>query len=434
MDNRHLLIGQTLTFIEDPFFCHPMDATHHETHGGLVIENGLITDIGPADDLALRYPDAQKHDYGNSIITAGFIDPHVHYPQTAIISSWGARLVEWLEKYTFPEEARFNNATYAEMISKAYIQTVLSHGTTSFASFCTTHPCSVDAIFTEAAQIGMRIAAGLTCMDRNAPATLLDSAQESYDNSKTLIQQWHNNGRMIYAISPRFAPTSSPSQLDCLGSLWNEYPECLMQTHLSEQTEEVSWSQELYPDCQDYLAVYEKYGLIGDRGLYGHAIHLSQREHDRLLERGCSLIHCPTSNLFIGSGLFNAYQLKSDGLSIGLATDTGGGSSFSMLRTMAVAYEISQLHKSPLHPAQLYWLATVGNARTMKIADKIGNLQIGYEADLIVINPFSTRDIEQTTHKSEDIWDLLFPTIMMGDDRAIDAVWINGKSVLCHSV
>jgi guanine deaminase len=241
-----------------------------------------------------------------------------------------------------------------------------------------------------------------------------------------LIEKWHGVGRAVYAITPRFSPTSSPEQLAALGALWAENPDCLMQTHLSEQVEEIKWVADLFPDARDYLDTYEQFGLLGERGVYGHAIHLQAREKDRLREVNAALIHCPTSNSFIGSGLFQMGALAAAGHRIGLATDTGGGSSFSMLRTMAAAYEIGQLSGNALHPAQLYWLATAGSANALHLGDKIGNLAVGHEADLVVLDLASTPAISQRHAQAEDIWQALFPTIMMGDDRAIMATWING--------
>ncbi len=428
MANAKLLLGQTLTFTADPFQ-QPVDAaTKHERRGAVLVENGMIKAVGAADDLRARHPQAKITDYGNALITAGFVDAHAHYAQTAIIASWGKRLVDWLNSYTFPEETRFCDPAYASEIANRYLDLTAAAGTTTIASFCTIHPASVDALFNAAASREQRIVAGKTCMDRNAPAALQDTAKSAYDDSLSLLQKWHGNGRAIYAITPRFSPTSSPEQLESLGALWQKHPDCLMQTHLSEQVEEINWVADLFPDARDYLDTYEQFGLLGARGVYGHAIHLKPREKDRLREVGAALIHCPTSNSFIGSGLFEMGALMAAGQRIGLATDTGGGSSFSMLRTMAAAYEIGQLTATALHPAQLYWLATAGSARALHLADKIGNLVAGNEADLVVLDLASTPAIAQRHARANDIWQALFPTIMMGDDRAIKAVWINGKS------
>lgn len=427
MKNAHLLLGQTLSFNGDPFHMPIEDATTYERRGAVLIEAGKITATGPADRLRAAHPQVPITDYGDALITAGFIDAHAHYPQTAIIASWGKRLIDWLNTYTFPEETRFDDPAYATEIANRYLDLTAANGTTTIASFCTIHPASVDALFNAAETRTQRIIAGKTCMDRNAPDGLRDSAKSAYDDSRALLEKWHGRGRAAYAITPRFSPTSTPEQLEALGALWAKHPTCLMQTHLSEQLDEIEWVADLFPDARDYLDTYEQFGLLGERAMFGHAIHLTDRERARLREVNAALIHCPTSNTFIGSGLFDMGGLMAAGHRIGLATDTGGGSSFSMLRTMAAAYEIGQLTGTSLHPAQLYWLATAGSARALHMDDKIGNLAVGHEADLLVLNLASTPAIEQRHARAEDIWQSLFPTIMMGDDRAITATWINGK-------
>ena len=364
-----------------------------------------------------------------NLISAGFIDAHMHYPQTGMIASWGKQLIDWLNTYTFPEEALFGDPVYAADVSGRTLDLALAHGTTTLTSFCTIHPESVDAFFGAAATRNMAVVAGKTCMDRNAPDDLRDTVQSAYDDSKALLNKWHRQGRAQYAITPRFSPTSTPDQMAALGALWAEYPDCLMQTHLSEQHPEIRWVKELYPDARDYLATYEAHGLLGERGLYGHAIHLEAREIARLNEVGAAVVHCPTSNTFIGSGLFDTLGLASAGLRIGLATDTGGGSSFSMLRTMAAAYEIGQLRGVALHPAQLMWLATEGSAQALHMQGQIGHLNAGAWADIVVLDLASTAAISQRFEKARDIWDALFPTIMMGDDRAITDVWVAGQRV-----
>jgi guanine deaminase len=292
------------------------------------------------------------------------------------------------------------------------------------------HPESVDAFFSEAQARGLRAVGGKTCMDRNAPPELLDTPVSAYDDSKKLLERWHGTGRLAYAVTPRFSPTSTREQLEALGALWGEFADCPMQTHLSEQTDEIAWVSELFPEARDYLDTYERVGLLGPGGLYGHAIHLSDRERRALKDAGGALIHCPTSNTFIGSGLFDMARAKNEQQRVGLATDTGGGSSFSMLRTMAAAYEIGQLKGHPLHPAELLWLATAGSADALRWGDKIGRIAVGYEADLVVLDLASTPAIAQRAARAGDIWEAVFPTIMMGDDRAIRDVRIMGRPAL----
>lgn len=422
-----LLTGQVLRFAGDPFQA-GVEAAVLDSAGGVLIRSGHILDTGSAGALTAAHPQAQRVDYRDKLILAGFVDAHVHYPQTGIIASWGKRLIDWLNTYTFPEEMRFADRAYADDIAGRYLDLTAAHGTTTVTSFCTIHPESVDALFSAAQARGQRVIAGKTCMDRDtAPDGLRDTAQSAYDDSKALLERWHGVDRLSYAITPRFSPTSTPDQLAALGALWGEHPEVLMQTHLSEQVDEIAWVRDLYPSARDYLDTYEAFGLLRPGGLFGHAIHLEQREKDRLREVDAALIHCPTSNTFIGSGLFDMDGLQRDGHRIGLATDTGGGSSFSMLHTMAAAYEVAQLRHRALHPAELLWLATAGSARALRLGDKIGNIAPGMEADLVVLDLASTPAIAQRANRATDIWEAIFPTIMMGDDRAIADVWINGS-------
>ena len=423
-----LLLGQTLAFTADPFTVPPPEAARHDTRGGVLIEGGRIAATGQAEALRRAHPEVPVTDLGQALLLPGFVDAHAHYPQTGIIASWGKRLIDWLNTYTFPEESRFGDAAYAAEVAARYLDLVTAHGTTTVCSYCTIHPESVDALMAEGQARGMRLAAGKTCMDRNAPDSLCDTAQTAYDASKRLLERWHGQDRLSYVITPRFSPTSTPEQLSALGALWAEHPDCLMQTHLSEQTDEIAWVAELFLGARDYLDTYEAHGLLGARGLYGHAIHLTPRERARLAEVQAALVHCPTSNTFIGSGLFDMAGLAPV-LPVGLATDTGGGSSFSMLRTMAAAYEVGQLAGTPLHPAQLLWLATAGSARALHMGDRIGRLEAGMEADLVALDLASTPAIAQRAGRAQDIWEAVFPTIMMGDDRAVAGVWINGARV-----
>lgn len=420
-----ILIGQTLALPEEP-----SGEARHDSRGGVLIRDGKIAEVGPADRLRNDHPDAKTTDYGEGLILPGFIDAHLHYPQTGIIASWGKRLIDWLNTYTFPEETRFGDPAFAAEAASLFFDLSLAQGTTTVASFCTIHPESVDAFFAEAQRRGVRAVAGKTCMDRNAPEGLRDTARSAYDESLALLKRWHGTDRLSYAITPRFSPTSTREQLEALGSLWADHPDCLMQTHLSEQTDEVAWVADLYPEARDYLDTYEQTGLLGPGAMFGHAIHLTDREKSRLAEADAALIHCPTSNTFIGSGLFDMARCLDEGQRVGLATDVGGGSSFSMLRTMAAAYEVGQLNGRALHPRELLWLATTGSARAMRLDDRIGRLARGFEADLVVLDLASTPAIAQRAARAGDIWEALFPTIMMGDDRAIRDVRVAGRPAL----
>ena len=432
MSIQTLLTGQTLTFHGDPFVAPWEDCVQINSTGAVLIEGTRIIGTGDAATLKAAHPQARVVSYGNDLICPGFVDAHAHYPQTAMIASWGKRLIDWLNAYTFPEEARFADAKYAGEIAQRYLDLTAADGTTTVASFATIHAHSADALFSAAQARGQAVVTGKTCMDRNAPDNLQDTAQSGYDDSKALIEAWHGKGRARYAITPRFSPTSTPEQLSAMGALWAEHPTCLMQTHLSEQTDEIEWVMELFPDARDYLDTYEAHGLLGDRGLYGHAIHLRPREIDRLAEVQGRVIHCPTSNAFIGSGALDLPALAARGIPLGLATDTGGGSSFSMLRTMAAAYEAAQHHGHALHAAQLMWLATAGSARSLHLGNEIGSLDAGHFADIAVLDLRSTAAISQRANRSNDVWEDVFATLMMGDDRAVRATWIAGNCVTTH--
>ena len=427
--DKKIIEGRVLSFDKNPFDKDFDLSSLKIQRKRIFVIDGIINSIEEANFNRSDFNNIEVMDYGEHLISAGFVDAHVHYPQTAIIASWGKRLIDWLNVYTFPEEMKFNNLNYASEIANRYLNFSLSSGTTTVASYCTIHPESVNAFFQAAAAYNMCVVAGKTCMDRNAPEGLCDTTKSAYDDSKVLIERWQGQGRARYAITPRFSPTSSPEQLDALGALWAEHPDCLMQTHLSEQIDEIAWVRELFPNARDYLDTYETFGLLRARGIYGHAIHLERREMDRLAEVGASVAHCPTSNTFIGSGLFDTAGMMARGLNTGLATDTGGGSSFSMLRTMASAYEIAQLRGIALHPAQLLWLATCGSARALHLDDQIGNIAPGMAADMVALDLASTPAIAQRSARAEDIWEEIFPTIMMGDDRAIAATYVAGRKV-----
>jgi len=422
-----IILGQTLGFTGNPWLVPPEDAVQHIRHGAVLVEGGKIVAVGAAAALQAAHPGAKTIDHGNSLIMAGFVDSHAHFSQTAIIASWGKRLIDWLNTYTFPEETRFQDPAYAAQVADTYLDLNLSNGITTACAYCTIHPESVNAYFAASQKRGLRMLGGKVMMDRNAPDGLRDTAQSGYDDSKALLLKWQGTDRLSYVITPRFAPTSTPEQLEATGALWAEHPDCLMQTHLSEQHEEIAWVKELFPEQQDYLAVYEHFGLLGSGAVMGHSIYLSDREWDAIRDAGASIAHCPTSNAFIGSGLFHASRSFAAGIRTGLATDVGGGSSFSMLRTMASAYEIGQLRGDAIHPAQLLYLATQASADALHIGDKIGNLVAGREADLVVLDLASTPVIAQRTARSETLWESIFPTIMLGDDRAVEAVYIAGK-------
>jgi len=427
--DQTLLLGQTLAFEADPFEVPHAQSARHSARGAVLVEAGRIVAVGEADALRAAHPRARTTDHGAGLILPGFIDAHAHYPQTAVIASWGLRLIDWLQTYTFPEEARFGDPAHAAAVAATYLDLLLAHGTTTAVSFCTSHPGSAEAFFAAAEARGMRTVAGKTCMDRNAPEALRDTPARAHDETRALIARWHGRGRAEVAITPRFTPTSSPAQLEALGALAAEFPGCPVQTHISEQTDEVAWVAALHPEARDYLDTYEAHGLVTPRTLLGHAIHLTPRERARIAEIGATAVHCPTSNTFIGSGLFDLAGRRAEGIGVALATDTGGGSSFSMLRTMAAAYEVGQLAGTALHPARLLWLATEAGAAALHLSGRVGRLAPGAEADLCVLDLASTPAIAQRAARAGDVWEALFPTMMMGDDRAVAATYVMGRRV-----
>ena len=429
MSETTILRGRLLRFAGDPFEIGAGAALDYDEDGALAMRGGLIVDVGPAGRVLAGHKGASVTHAGERLIAPGFVDCHMHYPQTGIIASHGAQLLEWLNSYTFPEEARFADPAYAQAAARAYFDEQLHNGVTSACSFCTIHGKSVDAYFEEAARRGLRAIGGKVMMDRNAPESLRDTAQSGYDDSKALIAKWHGVGRALYAVTPRFAPTSTEVQLEAAGALWAAHPDCVMQTHLSENHAEIAWVGELFPGCPDYLGVYEKYGLLGERAIFGHAIHLTPRETDRLAEVGASVAHCPTSNQFLGSGDCDVAGLMGRGVDVGLATDVGGGSSFSMFHTMKAAYEVAQRRGVSLSPVHLWWLATQGSARALGIEGKVGNLAVGLEADAVVLELGSTPILRHRVDRTDCITETLFAQIVLADDRAVKTTISGGKVV-----
>jgi guanine deaminase len=429
MTETTILRGRLLRFAGNPFEIGAEAALVYDEDGALAMRGGMIVDIGSAAMVLADHPDAEVSHRGENLIAPGFVDCHAHYPQTGVIASYGAQLLEWLNTYTFPEESRFGDADYARAAARAFFDEQLRNGATTACSFCTIHPESVDAYFTEAARRGVRAVGGKVMMDRNAPETLRDTARTGYEDSKALAGKWHGTGRALYAVTPRFAPTSSEAQLEAAGALWAEYPDCVMQTHLSENHAEIAWAGELFPGCPDYLGVYEKYGLLGPRAIFGHAIHLTPREIDRLAGAGASVAHCPTSNQFLGSGECDVAGLMARGIAVGLATDVGGGSSFSMFHTMMAAYEVGQRRGVSLSPVHLWWLATQGAARALGLDGKVGNLAVGMEADAVVLDLQSTPLLRHRMARAETITEMMFAQIVLADDRAVKTT-ISGAKVV----
>jgi guanine deaminase len=405
----------------------------HEPDAIVAMADGHITHFGPASRIAPLLPASTEIvDYGrDALISAGFVDSHVHYPQTPMIASPGAQLLDWLNRYTFPTELKFADRAFARGVARLFLREGLRNGITTSCVYCTVHPHSVDALFEEAEEIGLRLAAGKVLMDRNAPAGLLDTAQSGYDESQALIRKWHGRGRLIYAITPRFAGTSTTAQLAAAGALWHEHRDCLMQTHIAESRDEVAWIKELFPDRRTYLDVYDHHGLCGRRAVFGHGIWLDEAEMQRLHESGAAIAHCPTSNFFLGSGAFDLSRAlrRERPVRVGLGTDIGAGTSFSMLATLDAAYKAAQLNGRSLSPGHAYYLATRGSARALYLEDKIGSLAAGLEADLVVLDMRSTPLIDYRMTQARDFAEQLFIQMVLGDDRAVRATYVAGRLV-----
>ena len=427
MSDTRLLRGRALSFHERPEGPDDHDAYTYEEDAGLLLRDGLIVAFGPFDQVQAQAPDAPITDHRPHLIMPGFIDTHIHYPQAEVIASWSPALLDWLNDYTFPAETRFSDPTHAARIASLFFDELLRHGTTTAVAYCTSAPESAEAYFAEAEQRGMRVLGGKVMMDRNAPEALCDTAQASYDDSKTLISRWHGKGRAGYAISPRFAITSTPSQLEAAGALAAEHPDCHVQTHLSENDAEIALTAELYPEAQDYFDVYQRYGLTGPRSLFGHCLHLSNRERAAMAETGSVAVFCPTSNLFLGSGLYDEAGLRGAGVRTAIATDVGGGTNYAMLRTLDEGYKVLQLQGQRMAPLQSFYWITLGNARALSLSDRIGTLAAGTEADIVVLDAKATPTMALRMDRAETLAEELFVLQTLGDDRAIAATYVSGR-------
>jgi guanine deaminase len=430
--NPHSAIrGPVLTFKGDPFKDGLESTMVYETDAIIAFADGVITHFGPADAIKAQLPSATSiRDYGrDALISAGFLDSHVHFAQTPMIGAFGAQLLDWLNTYTFPTERKFSDKAFASSVAKTFLNECLRNGITTSCVYGTVFPQSVDALFEEAERLGLRIATGKVMMNRNAPDYLLDTTKSGYDDSKALIQKWHDRGRLMYAITPRFAPTSTPDQLEAAGALWSEFPSCYMQTHVSENNNEVAWVKELFPERKGYLDVYDHYKLCRPRAVLGHGIHLTDDEMSCMHRTGSAVAHCPTSNFFLGSGFFNIARAmeKNRPVRVGLGTDLGAGTSFSILLTLNEAYKAAQLNHYALTAGHAYYLATRGTAHAMYIEDKVGSIAPGMEADLVVLNMKSTPIIKYRMEFANDIHEALFVQMTLGDDRAVQATYVAGE-------
>ncbi len=431
-----LLRGRTLTFLRRPEGVDDLAALRYEEDGGLLVDEGRIVAAGAyAEVEAKAGADVEIIDHRPNLILPGFVDTHAHMPQMQVIASYGAELLDWLNKYTFPEETRFSDPDHARRIAGLFLDELVRQGTTTVAAYCSVHRESAEAFFAAAHARDMLTVGGKVMMDRNAPDGLRDTPQSAYDDSKALIAAWHGKGRQLYAITPRFAITSTPEQMEVAGALMREHPDLHMQTHLSENHAEIAFTLELYPEARDYTDVYARYGLLGRRALFGHCIHLSEREADALADSGSVAVFCPTSNLFLGSGLFDyqRYRRRGRPLRTAIATDVGGGTNYSMLRTMDEGYKVIALAGEKLDPLGSFWQATRGNAEALSLAERIGTLEPGSDADIVVLDSGATPAMRIRRERVTTLAEELFLLQTLGDDRAVVETYIAGrpaKSVL----
>ena len=420
--------GNVLHFRADPAF--DPDAIRWHEDGLLIVDDGKVVAAGDYATLAPALPPgAAVHDWRGKLIVPGFIDTHLHYPQTDMIASPAPGLLPWLETYTFPTERQFGDPAHAGDVAGFFLDELLRCGTTTAMVYCTVHKESVDAFFEASTRRGLRMVAGKVLMDRNCPEFLRDTAEGGARDTEDLIRKWHKQGRSLYAITPRFAPTSTGAQLRLAGELAAAYPDTFIQTHVSENEDECSWVKSLYPGARSYLDVYDQAGLMRERAMYGHCIWLDDRDFARMADSGAAAAICPTSNLFLGSGLFDFARADAARVAMSLATDVGGGTSFSMLQTMNEAYKVARLKGSYLPAARMFYLATLGAARAMRLDGVIGSFAPGAEADFIVLDPRATPLLARRNEHCNKLEELLFALALLGDDRAVSATFSAGREV-----
>ena len=423
--------ARVFTPIADPFATNPSKSYRYYDDGFLAIDGERIVGIGDWRDVPRQSSSLTQ--LGRDIVIApGFVDTHLHAPQLEMIGSYGGDLLEWLNRYTFPTEAKFRDPVHAAMVARIFFEELLRNGTLCALIFSTIHEEATDIFFAEAERRGFRAIIGKTMMDRNAPDSLLESPRDSYEQSRTLLQKWHKRGLLRYAITPRFAPTSTPELLEAAGQLKREFPDAYVHTHISENRNEVQWVHDLFPEAE-YADVYDRYGLLDERTVLAHGVYLSEEELELLARRGSRIAHCPNSNLFLGSGLFRLHHTLEAGVAVGLGTDIGAGTTPSMFTTMADAYKVQQVQGVSLSPIQLWYLATLGGARALSLGDECGSLEPEKSADFVMLDLKSTPLVELRSERASSVEDLLAGLIFTGDDRVVRECWIGGQMVASRS-
>ncbi|QGY29246.1 guanine deaminase [Pantoea cypripedii] len=405
------------------------DQARYLEDGVLAVRDGKVVSLESWETAQKHIDPTSLVDLRGKLIVPGFIDTHIHYPQTEMIGAFGEQLLEWLNQYTFPVESQYHCPDHAAQMSAFFLHQLLANGTTTALVFGTVHPQSVDALFSAAEQLNMRLIAGKVMMDRNAPAYLTETPQASYLQTRELIQRWHNRGRLSYALTPRFAPTSSPQLLEKVSQLRAEFPDTWLHTHLSENPQEIAWVKELFPEHDGYLDVYHQHQLTGKRSVFAHCLHLEDHEWQCLHDTDSSIAFCPTSNLFLGSGLFNIKRCWQQGVRMGIGTDVGAGTTFNLLQTLGEAYKVGQLQRYKLSACEAFYHATLGGAHALDLDHAIGNFNPGKEADFVVLDPAVSALQQLRYANSKDIWEKLFVLMTLGDDRNIAQTWVNGQPV-----
>ncbi|MBB1250364.1 guanine deaminase [Rhizobium sp. G21] len=425
-----LIRARLLSFHHEPQGLGDAASYRYIEDGGLLVAEGRIADLGEYADVAARAAaDVETVDHRPHLLTPGFIDMHLHFPQMQVVGSYAANLLEWLNTYTFVEEQRFADQAHAARIAVRFFDELIRHGTTTAVAYCSVHKVSADMFFAESLRRNMLMVGGKVMMDRNAPEGLRDTAQQGYDETRQVIADWHGKGRNHVAITPRFAITSTPEQMEASQALAREYPDLHIQTHLSENHDEIRFTQELYPAAKDYTDVYAHYGLLGQKSLFGHCIHLSDREADAMSESGSVAVFCPTSNLFLGSGLFGLKRLtqREKPVRVAVATDIGGGTSYSMLRTLDEGYKVLQLQGERMTPFESFYRMTRGNAEALGLSHRIGALEIGHDADFVVLDAGATPAMALKMEVVTTLAEELFLLQTLGDDRAIAETYVAGQ-------
>jgi guanine deaminase len=388
-----------------------------------------VVAVGDYASVSPRFPQVPVEHLPGRIIAPGFIDLHIHFPQTDVIGSPADGLLPWLENYTFPHESRYSEAAHAAELAPVFVDELLRNGVTTALAFATSHPESVEALFVEAQKRQLRLITGKVLQDRFSPDGVRDETEQSLIDTERLIQKWHGVDRLGYAITPRFAPTSTPAQLRGAGELAAKYPDVWIQSHVAENLGEVEWVRQLFPEARSYLAVYDEFGLMRQRAIYAHCIHFDDTDRALMRERQTSAAVSPTSNLFLGSGFFDYAGADRVGFRYGLASDVGGGTSFSPFHTMLAAYYVGREGQTKqglsLTPQALWWQHTAGGAAALGLEGVVGNLQPGCEADFVILNPEATPLLSRKTRAAQNLDELLFAMIVLGDDRLIERTVIS---------